>query len=96
MARKMKLISESGYSQLSLRNPYLAISRDEKVFHEKNDHAAHVLELENIPDDIKLAVYNKLVHKIHNKLITFKEKEIPQVDINQDMKETAKSEDGTY
>jgi len=92
----MKLISESEYARLNSTKPILPLSRDEKGFHEKNNQASHILDLDVIPDDIKLALYNKLVHNIHNELKTLKDKQILQVPVTENLKKSDKLEDTSY
>jgi hypothetical protein len=66
MAKRMKLISVSEYERLTKSRSGIPISPDESVILNKSAKASKVLSLETIPDDVKLALYNSIVHSLYS------------------------------
>jgi len=68
----MKLISEPEYVKLVPTNPPLPLSGSEQHFHQKNNLAGSLLTLDNIPDDVKLALFNRVYNNINEHLSSLK------------------------
>ncbi len=80
----MKLISETEYDRLTKSKPSLPLPRDESAFHEKSVKASEVLSQQSIPDDIKLALYNNLIHSLFKEFSALKEKDTPKSNPKED------------
>ena len=70
MAKRMKLIGEAEYANfLASRKSSIPVTRKEANFIEKQEEAADILNLNLIPDDIKLALFCSVVKNVKDTLV---------------------------
>jgi hypothetical protein len=83
----MKLISESEYDKYIANRRHLPSELKERDFFDTDKKASYVIALNQIPDDIKLALYNSLMKGTLEKLLELKrEKAQPSIKHQQDVK----------
>lgn len=68
MSKRMKLISEVNYDKLVNNSASLPKTLHEKTFFENEKLGSKILDLKEIPDDIKLQLYSKTTKFLNEKL----------------------------
>jgi len=77
MSKRMKLISEDEYNTLTkFRDRDILLSNEENFTLDKNKSMENILDSNEIPDDIKVNLYSKLLRNVHEDLKKISEKPI--------------------
>jgi hypothetical protein len=76
MVKRMKLISEAEYEKFLLqKKAKLPEDLTSRTYVDTQNQASHVLDLDSIPDDIKVALFNSLAATAKAKLNNWKDKQ---------------------